>query len=78
MVEYRASASAGSVGTSRPSNQPVAVPAEEHAVDHRLELARLDRGAGTRCDRFGGYARLLCGDAAVLDREVGRVAGGEH
>ena len=51
--------------------------AEEHPVDHRVERLRFDRRAGERGDRLGGRVRLLGGDAALLDREVGRVAGRE-
>jgi hypothetical protein len=42
------------------------------------ERLRLDRRAGQRRDRLGSAVGLLGGDAAVLDREIGGMAGGEH
>jgi hypothetical protein len=41
-----------------------------------VERLALDVGAGECSDRRRGGVGLLRGDAAVLDREVGRVAGG--
>ena len=50
--------------------------AEEHPVDDRVKRLRLDRSTGERGDRLGRRVRLLRCDAAVLDGEVGCVAGG--
>ena len=42
---------------------------------HRVERLRLDRRAGKRGDRLSCRVRLLRGDTAMLDGEVGCVAG---
>ena len=52
------------------------VLAEQDRADDRGKPRLLHGGAGQRGDRPRGGVRLLGGDAAVLDREVGRVAGG--
>ena len=49
-----------------------------HPVDDRLKRLDLHIGAGERGDPVGRGHRLLGGDAAVFDREVGRVAGGKY
>ena len=56
MVEYRASASAGSVGTSRPSNQPVAVPAEEQEIYERYRVIHGE--ARKHYERTGDSSRM--------------------
>ncbi len=56
-----------------------ATAGEQHSVHDRVKRLRLDRaGQRERGDRFGGRVGLLGGDAAVLEREVGGVAGGVH
>ena len=50
---------------------------QEEAAEHRPERPRLHRHTG-RGDRLGRGVRLLCGDAALLHREGGDVAGGPY
>src|SRR5262249_50661259 len=49
---------------------------EEHSPDDGLEGPRRDRRSGARRDRLGRGVRLLGGDPALLDDEVGGVSRG--
>ena len=69
--ELALAAAAGRIAAQPPG----AGAGEQHAAQDRMERLRLDGGAGAGGDRLGGGVRLLGGDPALLDREVGDVAG---
>jgi hypothetical protein len=49
--------------------------AQEERTENGSEWPGLDRSARRGGDCFGGRIRLLCGQAALLDREGGEIAG---
>ena len=51
---------------------------QQHPVDNRVKRRRLSRKAGKGGDRLRRDISLLRGDAAVLDREIRRIAGRIH
>ena len=53
-----------------------AAAGEQDAPKHRMKRLRSDVSAGERGDRLGGGVGLLSGQAALLDGEGDRVAGG--